>query len=331
MLKPFIRRAVEGRNLSRREAGAAMEIIMEGAADDAQIAAFAVALRMKGESADEIAGFARAMRERAVPFPASGADLVDTCGTGGDGLSTPNVSTLAALVAAGAGVKIAKHGNRSATSRCGSADLLERLGVAIDRPPEAAARTLERAGIVFLFAPAYHPALKRAAAARSAIGVRSFFNLLGPLCNPARAEAAVIGVADGARVVMMAQAARRLGMKRALVVHGSDGMDELTLAGASRCARLAGGKIRYMTIRPSRAGLRERAGRVGRGGDPDRNAREAIEILDGRRGGARDLVVLNAAAVLEIGGAARDLREGAALAAESLDRGAAASKLEALR
>lgn len=331
MLRPFILKVTEGGDLSLKEAEEAMAVVMEGRADDVQIGAFAVALRMRGETSAEIAGFAAALRARAVPFPLDGGDLVDTCGTGGDGLGTFNVSSIAALAAAGAGAKIAKHGNRSSTSRCGSADLFERLGVAIDAPPRRAALSLSRAGIAFLFAQAYHPALKRAADARRSIGVRTFFNLLGPLCNPARAARAVIGTADGSRISLMAEAARRLGMKRALVVHGADGMDELTLTGPSRCALLSGGRIRRLAIRPEDAGLRRRSRRSLLGGGLEENARRAIQILEGRRGASRDLVVLNTAAVLHVAGIARDLREGAALAALSLDSGRAAAKLQALR
>ncbi len=331
MLKRFIRLVMEGKDLTRKEAASAMRILMDGGADDAQIAALAVALRMKGETSEEIAAFARVMRERAERIPGASADVVDTCGTGGDGLGTLNVSTLAALVAAGAGLKVAKHGNRSVSSRCGSADLLEAMGVRIEMPPSRAAVALRRIGFAFLFAPAYHPALRHAASARRAIGVRTFFNLLGPLCNPARAARQVIGVSDGSRLRMMAEAARELGTRRALVVCGSDGMDELTVSGESRCAALLDGKIRSVAIRPEDAGLRRHPLRAVRGGGPEVNARLAAEILGGRHGAGRDLVLLNAGAALQVGGAARTLRAGVVAAAESLDTGRAAATLEALR
>jgi anthranilate phosphoribosyltransferase len=331
VLKPFIRKVVEGRDLSRGEAAAAMDAVMDGEATDAQIAALAVGLRMKGETAEEVAGFARAMRARAVRVPSAPRGVVDTCGTGGDGLATLNVSTLAALVAAGAGLPVAKHGNRSVSSRCGSADLLEALGVPVEQTPEGAAASLARAGIAFLFAPAFHPALRHAASARREIGVRTFFNMLGPLCNPAGARHQVIGVYDGSRLRMMAEAARSLGVRRALVVHGSDGMDELTISGPTRCVELSGGRLRERLVRPEDAGLRRRPLRSVRGGGPEENARRALEIMEGRRGAGRDLVLLNAAAALVVGGAARTLKEGVLAAARSLDSGRAAAKLEALR
>jgi anthranilate phosphoribosyltransferase len=331
VLKKFIGKVVGGASLTRAEAAAAMRIIMDGAADDAQIAALAVGLRMKGETAGEIAGFAAVMRRRAEKVPSPTRGVVDTCGTGGDSLSTVNVSTLAAIVAAGAGLKVAKHGNRSASGRCGSADVLERLGVSLAVSPAMAAEGLRRNGITFLFAPAFHPALRHAAAARRSIGVRTVFNMLGPLCNPAGATRQVIGVFDGSRLRIMAEAARDLGVKRALVVHGLDGMDELTVTGPTRCVDLSDGRIRWRQILPEEAGLRRHPLRALVGGGPEVNARRAMDVLGGRRGAARDLVLLNAGAALLVGGAARTLREGVSAAAESLDTGRAAAKLEALR
>lgn len=331
MLKKFIRKVVGGASLTRAEAAAAMRIIMDGAADDPQIAALAVALRMKGETADELSGFAAVMRRRAERVPTSPRGIVDTCGTGGDSLSTVNVSTLAAIVAAGAGVKVAKHGNRSASGRCGSADVLEQLGVALAVSPAMAAEGLRRNGIAFLFAPAFHPALRHAAAARRSIGVRTVFNMLGPLCNPAGATRQLIGVFDASRLRIMAEAARDLGVKRALVVNGFDGMDEMTVTGPTRCVDLSEGRIRWREVIPEDGGLRRHPLRALRGGGPEENARRAVDVLSGRRGAARDLVLLNAGAALLVGGAARTLREGVSAAAESLDTGRAAAKLEALR
>jgi len=331
MLKPFIRKVMEGRDLSRKEATSAMAILMDGETTDAQIAALAVALRMKGETSEEIVGLAAAMRERAVRVPGNGRDLLDTCGTGGDGLSTLNVSTLTAFVVAGAGLKVAKHGNRASSGRFGSADLLEALGLKLEMSPQRVTESLDRIGLAFFFAPAFHPALRHAAAARKAVGTRTFFNLLGPLCNPARAGKQLIGIYDGARLRMMAEAARDLGVRRALVVHGSDGMDELTVTGPSHAISLEGGVLRMLTIRPEDAGLKRHSLRSVRGGGPESNVRSAIAILAGKRCAGRDLVLLNAAAALHVGGLARGLREGARLAAESLDTGRAAAKLEALR
>lgn len=331
MLKPYIKKVVEGRDLTAPEAAAAMTLLMQGGAEDPQIAALAVALRMKGESAAEIAGFARAIRARALRLPEAPRDVADTCGTGGDSLDTVNVSTLAALAAAGAGLRVAKHGNRSVTSRCGSADLLEAMGVEIDMQPPRASEALRRFRFAFLLAPSFHPALKIAAAARRSIGVRTVFNLLGPLCNPAEPRTQVIGLADPSRLEVMASAARSLGIRRVLVVHGSDGMDELTVTGTTRCVEVRDGKLRALSVRPEDAGLRRHPLRALRCRAPEENARRAAEVLEGRKGAARDVVLLNAAAVLHAGGAARSLREGARAAAEAIDTGRAAAVLDDLR
>ncbi len=334
MLRGAIARIVEGRDLSQREAARAMEAIMKGDASDAQIAAFAVALRMKGETAGEIAGCATAMRRRGVrlvPRARLRAQLVDTCGTGGDGLGTVNVSTMAAIVAAGAGIPVAKHGNRSVSSRCGSADLLEALGVSVDLDPAQALDCLDRTGMTFLYAPRFHPALQRAAAARHAIGLRTIFNLIGPLCNPARAPRQVIGVHAPGPMRVLADVLRDLGARRALLVHGSDGMDEITVTGPTAAVELRGEKIRALRIHPEKAGVKLWPAAALKGGGPARNAECAIKVLEGRPGALRDITILNAGAAIWIGGMAKSLRGGVRIAARAIDEGAAAAVLERLR
>jgi len=334
MLKPWLKRLTSGGDLSRRDAARAMDIIMDGAADDAQIAAFAVALRMKGETAEEITGCAQALRRRAEkisPGSRLAAKLVDTCGTGGDSLGTINVSTLSAFVAAGAGLPVAKHGNRSVSSRCGSADLLEALGVPIDLPPAEVQTCLERTGLAFLFAPRFHPALRHAVGARRSLGVRTIFNLLGPLCNPAGARLQLMGVYDASRLRTMARVLAALGARRALVVRGHDGMDELTVTGKTAVMDLRNGSIRARTWAPEDVGLRRWRLAALQGGDPEQNAAAALAVLEGGRGAARDVTLFNAGAALLIGGAASTLREGVAQARESIDSGRARDKLEEVR
>ncbi len=334
MLKPYLKRLSQGRDLTRREAARAMDLIMDGAADDAQIAGFAMALRMKGETAGEIAGCAAALRRRALRLPAAPgrtASLVDTCGTGGDGLGTINVSTLSAIVGAACGLPVAKHGNRSVSSRCGSADLLEALGVPIDLEPHQVRACLDATGLAFLFAPRFHPALRHAAAARRSLGVRTIFNLLGPLCNPAGAPRQVLGVFDRSMLRPMAEVLRSLGARRALLAHGSDGMDELTVTGATAVADLKDGAITLRTVTPEQAGLKRWKPSALRGGGPEENASRALAVLEGGGGAGRDVTLLNAAAALVVGGAASSFREGAALAAEAIDRGRAREKFEAFR
>ncbi len=334
MLKPFLRRITAGADLTRREAASAMDLIMEGQVDDCQIAAFAVGLGMKGETPEEIAGCATALvrrAERVTPSRRTAARLVDTCGTGGDSLGTINVSTLAAIVAAAAGLPVAKHGNRSVSSRCGSADLLEALGVPIELGPRQVERCLETTGLAFLYAPRFHPALRHAARARRALGVRTIFNLLGPLCNPAGARRQVMGVFDRARLRTMAEVLRYLGARRAMIVHGHDGMDELTVTGPTAVAELKEGRIGMRSLTPEAAGLRRWKPRALRGGDPRGNAEVALAVLEGKRGAARDITLFNAGAALLVGGSAATLKAAVALAAESIDSGAARAKLDELR
>ena len=334
MLKKVLARLAEGHALTLREASRAMDSIMDGEAEDAQIAGFAMALLMKGETTEEIVGCVRALRRRAVPMEIPGpmrSRLVDTCGTGGDRLGTINVSTLSAIVAAGAGLQVAKHGNRSVSSLCGSADLLEALGVTVDLPPARAVDCLRKTGLAFLHAPGFHPALRQASAARRALGMRTVFNLLGPLCNPAGARRQVIGVYAPDRLPQLALVLRTLGVRRAMLVHGVDGMDEVTVTGPTRAVEVSDAGIRGMTITPESAGLRRWPAAALRGGGPERNAAIATRVLDGAPGAARDITLLNAAAALKVGGMARTWRDGVTLAAASIDTGAAAGKLAEVR
>jgi anthranilate phosphoribosyltransferase len=317
-MKDQLAKVIGGGRLTEEEAGAAMATIMDGSATPAQIGALLAALAVRGETEDEVVGFARTMRERAVPLRAEGA--VDTCGTGGDSAQTFNISTVASLVVAACGVKVAKHGNRSASSRCGSADVLEALGVKIDCSADAVQRCLDEAGWAFLFAPAFHASTRHAVGPRKELGVRTAFNLLGPLTNPARPVAQVVGVPRPDLLGFMARCLSRLGTKRALVVHGS-GLDELTLSGETSVAEVENGQVRERTIRAEDAGLDGASLDDLRGGDPAENARLASEVLEGGIGPRRDVVLLNAAAALVVAGRARDLRDGVAQAGEAIDRG----------
>jgi len=295
-----------------------MGTIMDGAATPAQIGALLAALAVRGETEDEVVGFARTMRERAVPLRAEQA--VDTCGTGGDGAGTFNISTVASLVVAACGVKVAKHGNRSASGSCGSADVLEALGVKVDAPTAAVQRCLDETGWTFLFAPAFHAATRHAVQPRRELGVRTAFNLLGPLTNPARPVAQVVGVPRPELLGFMARCLARLGVRRAIVVHGS-GLDELTLAGETAVVEVADGQVRERRVTPDEAGLARAPVEAVRGGDARENARLAGEVLEGQPGPRRDVVLLNAAAALVVAGRAFSLREGATQAASAIDDG----------
>ncbi|RKY58156.1 MAG: anthranilate phosphoribosyltransferase, partial [Candidatus Latescibacterota bacterium] len=318
-----------GGTLSEAESRAVMEEIMEGRATDAQIAAFLVALRMKGETVGELVGAAKVMREKATKVPI-GVDAVDTCGTGGDGAGTFNISTVAAFVVAGAGVPVAKHGNRSVSSRCGSADLLEALGVRLDLPPEGMARCVEEVGIGFLFAPLLHRAMKHAIGPRREIGIRTLFNLLGPITNPAGVRRQVLGVYSTDRVEQMAEVLKGLGAKRALVVHG-DGMDEATLCGPTLVGELKDGEVHIYQVVPEDFGFRRAEPRELSGGDASTNAEIAERVLKGERGPKRNVVVLNAGAAIWIGGKASSWKEGVQMAQEAIEGGMAWSKVEELR
>jgi len=329
-------------SLDREEARAVMGALLAGQASDAQIAALLVALHMKGETVEEIVGFAEAIRAAAQPLPlhnentldVSGTEreaLVDTCGTGGDASDTFNISTASALVIAGAGVRVAKHGNRGITSKCGSADVMESLGVNIAIPPETIAACLQEVGIAFMFAPAMHSATKHVQRARRELRpLRSVFNLLGPLTNPAGASAQVVGVYSEDLVEKLAQALKMLGLKRALVVHGVDGLDEITITGPTKIGEVRGEWVRVYEVTPEQFGLARAPLSSITGGDVHQNAEIIRDILAGKNSARRDVVLMNAAAALVAAGRADSLAEAVPLAAASIDSGAAQGKLEAL-
>ena len=329
-LKEMIVKVVEGRSLGETEAAEAMADIVEGVGTPAQIAAFVVALRMKGETAEEIAGLARVMRRHATPVDV-GMDVVDIVGTGGDGARTFNISTISAFVVAAAGGRVAKHGNRGVTSACGSADILEALGVAIDLPPEGVVRCVRETGFGFMFAPVYHPAMRHAVVPRREIGVRTVFNLLGPLTNPAGAAAQVTGVAVGEVAPAIAEVHRLLGARRALVVHGGDGLDEMSIFEATRVYDVADGQVRAYDVRPEDVGLERASTDAIRGGTVESNLQLARSVLAGEAGPPRDVVLLNAAAGLVVAGLVGDLKAGVALARDVIDSGGARATLEEVR
>jgi anthranilate phosphoribosyltransferase len=321
-----IAKLVRCESLSEAEASTAFEVIMRGDATPVQIAGFVTALRMKGETVEELTGFARTARAMATPITVHG-DLLDTCGTGGDGLFTFNISTLAAIVAAACGARVAKHGNRAASSACGSADVLEQLGVKIDLGPDGVARCIDEAGIGFLFAPIFHPSFRFAAVPRRELGVRTVFNVLGPLCNPAGARYQALGVADGTLAGKMAEVLVRLGVERAIVFHGGDGMDELSVDSPSFVIEIDGRRQEYQ-LDPAELGLARSSPNDMRGGGPEENARIAREVLDGAPGPRRDVVLLNAAAALRAAGLAKDWKDGLRAGAEAIDTGRAGDVLQ---
>jgi len=329
MIKEAIDTLVSGQSLTMEQAASVMEEIMNNEATPAQFGAFVTALRLKGETVEEIAGMARVMRTRAVLVAVSGP-LVDTCGTGGDGSQTFNISTAAAFVVAGAGLKVAKHGNRGMSSGCGSADVLEALGVKIDLGAREVEKCLEQVGIGFMFAPIFHPAMKYASAPRREIGIRTVFNILGPLTNPAAAQAQMLGVADRALTVKMAEVLKLLGCHHALVVHGEDGLDEITLGGQTTVCELEKGMIKGYSIDPEELGFSMVSMDSLRGGSPQENADMLLMVLKGEKGPRRDIVLLNAAAALVAGEKAETIKEGIALARETIDSGRALEKLEGL-
>jgi anthranilate phosphoribosyltransferase len=331
-IRTAIAKVVERENLSEQEITRVMEGVMEGGATSAQIAAFLVGLRMKGETVEEIAGAARVMREKAVRIQVElspGEVLVDTCGTGGSGANTFNVSTTAAFVVAGAGVKVAKHGNRAVSSRSGSADVLEALGVKLTLSPHDCARAVKEVGMGFLFAPSLHPAMKYAVGPRREIGVRTIFNILGPLTNPAGAAVQLLGVYDPGLTRPLAEVLGRLGSQRAWVVHGG-GLDELSLLGESQVAEWNGKGVTEFKVSPGDVGLKPCRSEDLKGGDAEENARIAKSILSGEKGPKRDMVLLNAGAAIYLAGRAASYREGVTSAAESIDSGEALKKLDAL-
>lgn len=331
-LLPYLHRAVARENLTAEQAEQAMTVILGGGATVPQVAAFLVALRMKGETAVELAGFARAMRRaahRVVP-KTEGGPLLDTCGTGGDGKGTLNISTITAFVVAGAGVRVAKHGNRSISSHCGSADVLEKLGVKVAVDPGTAARAIDEIGIAFLFAPAFHPAMRYAQPARLELKMRTTFNLLGPLANPAATTAQIVGTPSTEAAGLIAEALAVLGLQRGFVVHGLDGLDEITTTGPTLVYQIRDGRVTQSEVTPEDFGVPRAVLNDLAGGDAVRNAGIVKATLGGERGPARDIVLVNAAAALVAAGKAENYTDGMRLAAESIDSGAAREKLEAL-
>jgi anthranilate phosphoribosyltransferase len=317
-------------DLSVEEAAAAMETIMDGQAQPSQIAGFLIGLAMKGERPDEIVGLARTMRTRATKLSRTFAPVFDTCGTGGDGAHTFNVSTVAALVLAACGVRVAKHGNRSASSRCGSADLFEELGVNVAAPPAVVERCLDEAGIAFFFAQVFHPSMRHAAPTRKELGVRTAFNLLGPLTNPAGASRQLVGVPRPELTELVARSLALLGAERAWVVHGADGLDEISISGYTKVSECRDGAVNTFYLHPADVGLSKSAATDLRGGDARDNAAIARAVLSGQRGAPRDIVLLNAAASLLIAGKAATIPEGLVMAAEAIDSGRAAGVLDRL-
>ena len=330
MIVDGLRRLLDGESLSRAQAREVMGSVMRGEATPAQIGGFLVALRLKGETADEIAGCAEAMREHMIGVSPVRQDLVDTAGTGGDGGQTFNISTAAALVAAAAGAGVAKHGNRAVSSASGSADVLEALGFELELPPARIARSIDELGFGFLFAPTHHPAMRHAAPVRRELAARTVFNVLGPLTNPAGARAQVVGVYSAELVPTIAHVLGRLGARRALVVHGAGGIDELSPAGPNVVCEVVAGDVREREVDPLELGVARCAPGDLRGGSAAENAEHIRAVFAGAKGGKRDAVLLNAAGAIAAGGHARDLADGLGYAREAIDSGAAGERLEAL-
>lgn len=326
----FVDRLLEGKDLSCEQAREAMHTIMAGNATDAQIAAFLIALRAKGETADEIAGCAQAMRSHAIAVRPKRTDLVDTAGTGGDGAGTINISTAAALLAAAAGAGVAKHGNRAVSSACGSADVLEALGFEIEQPPLVVERSIDELGFGFLFAPSHHPAMRHAAKVRRELGTRTVFNVLGPLTNPAGANAQVVGVYASELVRTVAEVLALLGTRHAFVVHGAGGIDEFSPAGENLVAEVVAGSVRERVVGPEDVGIPRSPSRSLAGGNPSENAEMIRRVFAGEQGPRRDAILFNAAAAIAAANATSDLRFGFELARHALDSGAVGERLEAL-
>ncbi|HYX89069.1 MAG TPA: anthranilate phosphoribosyltransferase [Gaiellaceae bacterium] len=325
-----VARLLDGHGLSREEARAVMNEVMDGEATPAQIGGLLVALRLKGETADEIAGCAEAMREHVLPVRPARDDLVDTAGTGGDGARTINISTAAALVAAAAGAGVAKHGNRAVSSACGSADVLEALGFRLELPPARIERSIDELGFGFLFAPTHHPAMRHAAPVRRELATRTVFNVLGPLTNPAGARAQVVGVYAPSLVRTLAEVLAQLGARRAFVVHGAGGIDELSPAGPNLVCEVIDGRVHDREIDPLELGVPRCDPAELRGGSPKQNAAAITAVFAGEHGGRRSAVLLNAAGAIAAAGHTRDLREGLGVARAAIDSGAAAARLEEL-
>jgi anthranilate phosphoribosyltransferase len=327
MIREAIAALVDGNDLLEAEAAEVLGEIMDGEATPAQLAAFLTALRLKGETVDEIVGMARVMRAKSLHVAVDG-DLLDTCGTGGDGRGTFNVSTAAAMVCAAAGVKVAKHGNRAATSASGSADVLEALGARIDLTPEQVAACIERVGFGFMFAQGFHPSMRHAAATRREIGIRTIFNFLGPLTNPASAQRQLLGVADPVLAGKIVEALKRLGSTRALVVSSEDGLDEVSIAAPTWVYELRDGDVRSYAITPAEAGLAPATLREVLGGTPKENAERIRSVLSGAKGPARDFVLINSAAALLAADRGESLRDAVAVGAEAIDSGGALRLLD---
>jgi anthranilate phosphoribosyltransferase len=330
MFAALLEKLTRHEDLTTEEAAAAMREVMEGRAAAAQLAALLAALVMKGERPGEIVGFARTMREHAVKLSAPIDDVFDTCGTGGDRSGTFNISSAAALVVAACGVRVAKHGNRSVSSRCGSADVFEHLGVNIAVPPAVVERSLQDTGIAFFFAPTFHPSMRYAAQTRRELGIRTAFNLLGPLTNPAGASRQIVGVPKAELTELMAHALRLLGTRRAWVVHGAEGIDEISISGYTKVAECRDGAVHTFYIHPSQFGIQKSDAGAIVGGDAAENARIIRSVLAGTPGAARDVVLLNAAAALFVAGAVDSIRDGVARAAAAIDTGAAQRTLDAM-
>ena len=331
MLKTVLNQVVGGESLSRQEAHESMQTIMSGNASEAQIGSLLTALRIKGETSDEITGFAESMRSHTVKVSCSQTGLLDTCGTGGDRKGTFNISTAVAFVVAGAGVSVAKHGNHGVSSSCGSADVLKALGIRIDLPAQSVAAIIEEAQIGFLYAPTFHPAMKYAGKPRRELGFRTVFNVLGPLTNPLSAERQLMGVYDRSLTHKLAEVLLQLQTRRAMVVHGLDGLDEISTSAPTQVSEVVDGQIRSYMIDPADYGLPTASLDAISGGTPEENADIIKNILQGAQGARRDLVLLNAAAALVVAGKAEDIKEGLKIAAESIDSGAALAKLDRMR
>lgn len=333
MIREAIRKIVDGDHLSRAEAITAMTEIMDGEATQSQVASFVTALRMRGETVDEITGFVQVMRDKAIKVKPEADDLLDTCGTGGDRLGTFNISTTATFVIVGAGITVAKHGNRAASSSCGSADVLEGLGVRLDMDADRVAMCIDKSGLGFMFAPIMHPAMRHAIVPRKEIGIRTVFNLLGPLTNPAAAQRQIVGVFSPALTEPLAKVLNALGSRRAMVVHGMDGLDEISTIGETRISEIKDGEVRTYSLHPSDAGLQTTSSEslaAGDGGVMD-NVRTLLSVLDGEKGPCRDIVLLNAAAALVVADKVDNLKSGIEMASESIDSGAAMAALESFR
>ena len=327
MIRESIDAVVSGQSLTMEEASSVMREIMEGEATPAQLGAFLTALALKGETTQEIAGMARVMRDMALRVEVDG-ELVDTVGTGGDGKNTFNISTATAFIAAGAGLKVAKHGNRAASGSCGSADVLEALGVQIELSPEAVARCINEVGVGFMFAPAFHPAMRHAGPVRREIGIRTVFNILGPLTNPAGAQTQLLGVAFPELGGIMAEVLGLLGSHHAMIVHGAGGLDEISLSGDTSVWEVRGGQVEEWTLRVEDTGLPKTPIEAIRGGSKEENAATMLRLFQGEQGAVRDMVLLNSAGVLMVGDKAETIRQGVEMSAGIIDSGAALAKLD---